>query len=239
MPHGLFQACAGRRACAGRYAGGNIPATIATALADTLDDVDDADDLRPSPQAASTCFSCRAVANGGEDRRPSRRAWAGGTGAPRIPGRARRRRAASASRRSTAAAPRSGMPMAAARWAIGASIEISRSSCDSAVAASAKSKMPRPTSCTSPPAPNCWMSFWCMPPCRLNTSNSGSPASARKCGERRRALAVQRLAGHRGPVDADAQLGLLEAAELDAARRPARADRRARAATASKSTPQR
>ena len=35
--------------------------------------------------------------------------------------------------------------------------------------------------------------------------------------ERRRALAVLRLAGHGGPVDADAQPGLLDAAELDAA----------------------
>ena len=75
-----------------------------------------------------------------------------------------------------------GTPIAAPRCATGASIEIRRSSCESAVAASAKSKMPRPTSCTSPPAPKVWMSFWCTPPCRLNISSSGSPASARNCG---------------------------------------------------------
>ena len=134
MPQGLFAGVRWSTAHALADTRAKVPTAISAGEADTLDDIDTADDLRRlQAQAAdarclSTPSSARTAANT-ESQSPGcgwRNRRAEGYQGASVPPSCQRQSAVDGSSTQVF------MPIAAARWAIGASIEISRSSCESA-----------------------------------------------------------------------------------------------------------
>ena len=191
-----------------------------TGIADTLDDVDDAQDLQRCRSTGRALCLSRSSSRPDARRTPCPSRPAAGWRNRRAEGYQGARVPPSCQRQSTVDGSSTQVLQPHRRRRDGRSARRSRSADRAATARSPPRRNRRCRGRHRAPGRRrrtAGCRCWCTPPCRLNTSSSGSPASARNSRERRRALAILRLAGHGRPVDADAQLGLLDAAELDAA----------------------